>query len=190
MNGNLVIKIAEAGLLAAVASWALVAVLIRFAPRIGLVDRPNERSLHSRVTPRGGGIGIVVVVVVFMGSIVVWGRAKVTGSEIPLQMCLSTALFVALVSLWDDFKSLGAGLRILCHVAAASLAVWGLASFDVVMLPGLTVDLPAWFGVAVTVVWIVGLTNVYNFMDGIDGIAAVQGVVAGIAWAVAATTPC
>jgi UDP-N-acetylmuramyl pentapeptide phosphotransferase/UDP-N-acetylglucosamine-1-phosphate transferase len=47
------------------------------------------------------------------------------------------------------------------------------------------VDLPAWLGIVVTVVWIVGLTNVYNFMDGIDGIAAVQGVVAGIAWAVA-----
>jgi UDP-N-acetylmuramyl pentapeptide phosphotransferase/UDP-N-acetylglucosamine-1-phosphate transferase len=46
-------------------------------------------------------------------------------------------------------------------------------------------DLPVWLGIVFTIVWIVGLTNVYNFMDGIDGIAAVQGVVAGLAWAVA-----
>jgi UDP-N-acetylmuramyl pentapeptide phosphotransferase/UDP-N-acetylglucosamine-1-phosphate transferase len=102
-----------------------------------------------------------------------------------LWIYLSTALFIALVSLWDDFRSLGVGLRIFCHVAAAAFVVCLLAHFEVVRLPGLNMDLPVWLGIVFTIVWIVGLTNVYNFMDGIDGIAAVQGVVAGLAWAVA-----
>jgi UDP-N-acetylmuramyl pentapeptide phosphotransferase/UDP-N-acetylglucosamine-1-phosphate transferase len=179
------IEIIGAGLFAAGAAWALVAVLARFAPRIGLVDRPNERSLHSRVTPRGGGIAIVGVALAFVGAIVVWGGSGAPAQRLPLWTYLLTALFIALVSLWDDFRSLGAGLRILCHVAAAAFAVWGLGHFEAIRLSGVSVDLAAWLGGALTIVWIVGLTNAYNFMDGIDGIAAVQGVVAGLAWAVA-----
>jgi len=185
LNWNLIITAGEAWSVAAVATWVLVSVLIRFAPRIGLVDRPNERSLHSRVTPRGGGIAIVGVVLAFFGAIVVWGRAGAVGFETSLEVYIATALFVAVVSLWDDFRSLGAGLRFLCHGAAAAFAAWSLARFNVVTLPGLGVVLPVWLGLILTVIWIVGLTNVYNFMDGIDGIAGVQGVAAGLAWAVA-----
>jgi UDP-N-acetylmuramyl pentapeptide phosphotransferase/UDP-N-acetylglucosamine-1-phosphate transferase len=170
---------------ATLAAWGLVAALIRSATRIGLVDRPNERSLHSRVTPRGGGIAIVGVVLAFLAATVVLGRAGAGGFERPLEIYFATALFVALVSLWDDFRSLGAGLRFLCHGTAAAIAVWSLVRFDVVTLPGLSVVLPVWLGLVLTVVWIVGLTNVYNFMDGIDGIAGVQGVVGGLAWAIA-----
>ena len=59
MNVNLILH-GVGLLLATLASWLVVGLLIRLAPRIGLVDRPNERSLHTRVTPRGGGIGFVV----------------------------------------------------------------------------------------------------------------------------------
>jgi Fuc2NAc and GlcNAc transferase len=185
MNLKLVVEVIEKGGGAAVATWALVVVLVHQVPRIGLVDRPNERSLHKRVTPRGGGIAIVGVALAFVGATAIWRRADAVGLETPLWIYFSMALFIALVSLWDDFKSLGVGLRILCHVAAAAFVAWSLAGFDAVTLPGWGVNLPAWLGGALTIVWIVGLINVYNFMDGIDGIAAVQGVVAGLAWAVA-----
>jgi UDP-N-acetylmuramyl pentapeptide phosphotransferase/UDP-N-acetylglucosamine-1-phosphate transferase len=97
---------------------------------------------------------------------------------------LAAALFIAGISLRDDFKSLGSGLRFGCHFAAAILSVVLLGSFEVLMVPpALSLGLGKILGGILAVVWIVGLTNVYNFMDGIDGIAGIQGVVAGLGWA-------
>ena len=59
---TLLLPAAGFGAATALATWLLVGQLIRLAPRIGLLDRPNERSSHTRVTPRGGGIGFVVAI--------------------------------------------------------------------------------------------------------------------------------
>jgi UDP-N-acetylmuramyl pentapeptide phosphotransferase/UDP-N-acetylglucosamine-1-phosphate transferase len=220
---------------AAALTWALVALLIRHAPRIGLVDRPNERSLHTRVTPRGGGIGFVVALAIGLAGWAIFfaagdrpkaegrmmdaevGKAEVGKVEGPilsadvatrpqefsienrqseignagmlpfaLSIVLGASLFIAAISLRDDFKSLGAGLRFACHFAAAGAAIWALGPFTVFALPFIgEVEFGVVVGTVLTMLWIVGLTNVYNFMDGIDGIAGIQGVVAGLAWLVA-----
>ncbi len=176
--------LAVVGLSAVAANWALVAGLIRFAPRIGLLDRPNDRSLHTKVTPRGGGLGFVVVFALGLGALLLFG-VIVGELRQPLMVYLGGALFIAAVSLRDDFKSLSPGLRLLCQLAVAVAAVTGVASFGIVSVPLLGPVHLGWAGAVLTVVWIVGLTNVYNFMDGIDGIAGVQGVAAGLAWAAA-----
>lgn len=201
------------GIGAAGLTWLLVGQLIRLAPRIGLLDRPNERSSHTRVTPRGGGIGFVIAIAL---GLVVWAVFGAASAEVddwgrghemaaylrhssdlseetvlqsvdtPVLFVLLAALFIAAISLRDDFKSLGAGLRFACHFAAAGVAVWVFGVFRAIELPLVgAVPLGTVFGGAVTVVWIVGLTNVYNFMDGIDGIAGVQGVAAGLGWTLA-----
>lgn len=167
-----------------VVNWLLVAFLIRYAPRIGLLDRPNARSLHTKVTPRGGGVGLVLVLALGMGAVLSLGAVG-GGLRFPLIFYLGAALFVASVSLRDDFKSLSAGLRFFCQLGVAIAAVAGVATFKVAWLPLLG---PVHFGWAsgwLTIIWIIGLTNVYNFMDGIDGIAGVQGVIAGLAWTAA-----
>jgi UDP-N-acetylmuramyl pentapeptide phosphotransferase/UDP-N-acetylglucosamine-1-phosphate transferase len=167
---------------AGVLSWAGVAVLIRLAPRFGLMDRPNHRSLHSTVTPRGGGIGLVAVVM--LGGIILVPTVA-PSPVLPLVVVLLAALSIAEVSLHDDFHPLAPGLRLACHFAAAAIVVWVLGGFRWFDLPGgLVADFHG-FGTVLTVVWIVGLTNVYNFMDGIDGLAGLQGVMAGAAWATA-----
>jgi len=167
---------------ATLATWALIEFLIWIAPRIGLVDRPNERSSHSRVTPRSGGIGFVVTLA---GAVLWWLSAVTVATRFQTQAAgfLTAALFIGAVSLRDDFASLGAGVRFLCHIAAAGAAVWWIGAPAEVLVPWLGIWAPGWLGPVVTVVWIVGMTNVYNFMDGIDGMAGVQGVVAGLAWA-------
>jgi Fuc2NAc and GlcNAc transferase len=162
-------------------TWLIVGALVRHAPRIGLVDRPNERSLHVRVTPRGGGLGFVATVTVGFGVAPLLGWSPPGAAWV----CLGAALIVAAVSLRDDFRSVGAGVRFLLHVGAAVAAVVAAGGFREVAVPGLGVWPLGLVGLAVTVVWIVGLTNVYNFMDGIDGLAGVQGLVAGLAWAFA-----
>jgi len=172
---------------AAVVAWALVAVWIRFSLRAKILDVPNARSSHVKVTPRGGGVGIVVVVLAGLLA-GVWGvgigreGGGLTGSNIGWFAALGAG--IAVVSFIDDVRSLPSVLRLVIQLAAAGAAVAVLGSFRTVTLPFLGVIVPPHaLMVALTVVWIVGLTNVYNFMDGIDGIAGGQGLVAGLAWA-------
>jgi UDP-N-acetylmuramyl pentapeptide phosphotransferase/UDP-N-acetylglucosamine-1-phosphate transferase len=172
--------LATVGILAAVGSWLLTLGVIRVAHRIGLLDRPNERSSHERATPRGGGIAIVVVV-----TLVVVGLSAVTSFRANLLAVATAALLVGGVSLRDDFRSLAPGVRFACHVAAASFIIWTLGSFQTALVPGFGSVRLGGAGIVLTLVWIVGLTNAYNFMDGIDGIAGAQGLVAGLAWAIA-----
>jgi len=180
-------RFALAGVGAAAVTFGIVAGLVRFAPRIGLVDRPNERSSHVNPTPRGGGIGFVItaaagLALLFAGAI---GRALEPALVRPVVVLLVASVAVAAISLWDDFRSIGAGVRLAMHLSAGAAAVWGAGRIGIVEMPLLgSVELGV-AGAAVTVLWVAGLTNVYNFMDGIDGIAGVQGLAAGVAWTIA-----
>ena len=133
---------------AAVVSAAVLLVLLRRSPTFA-VDVPNERSLHSRPVPRVGGIGIVAGV-----------AAGVAAGAVPPSLALLLALALAAVSFVDDLKRLPTGLRFAAHIAAAALIVWySLSPMHPLELALLTV----------AVAWI---TNLYNFMDGSDGLAA------------------
>ncbi len=167
----------------AVLSWLLVGQMIRLAPSFGLLDRPNARSSHTRLTPRGGGLGFVVALAVVATAIFSAGLAGPQAGAI-VGWAGGLALVIAAVSFSDDLRSLSSVTRLALHLGSAGAAVWALGAFPALALPGVApLDLPLWAGAALALVWIVGLTNVYNFMDGIDGIAGVQGVVAGAAWA-------
>ncbi|HEX8966506.1 MAG TPA: glycosyltransferase family 4 protein [Chloroflexota bacterium] len=163
-------------LLAAVALAFGVAIVggqayLRWAPRRAL-DVPNQRSSHSRPTPRGGGL---VIVVGFLAGLSLWLAGG--GSLSPRALgWLAGALLVAAVSFVDDLRPLPAAPRLITHLAAAALLT--LAGVQQRELP-LLVALPLAFAFVVT------LTNVYNFMDGIDALAASQAIVAGAGLAIA-----
>ena len=149
------------------ASAIVVAIVKRWASR-RLLDVPGARSSHVHPTPRGGGLAIAVVA---LASWIFFARS--TGIALPL----AGAAIVAAVSWFDDLKSLPWSVRILAQSIAAALvlvAIWPLPAFGSVPLVVRTV---------IAFAWIVGLTNAYNFMDGIDGIAAGQAIVAGGGWA-------
>ncbi len=167
-----------AGPVAALVAWGGVAALRRWGER-HLLDIPNERSSHVRPTPRGGGLGIVAAVAVGWGAM----AFAVPGARVwPLA---AAALVVAAVSLVDDLRTIGSGLRFGVHALAAALVLWGYGVPTVLAVPFWTAAVPLAFAAALLLFWCVGLTNVYNFMDGIDGIAGAQAVVAGAAWAIA-----
>ncbi len=177
--------LAAAAALAAVSSWAIVAVVRDAARRRGLLDVPNARSSHARPTPRLGGLGIVVGVVA--GVALAVGLGVEASRLLPV---VGIGLCVAAVSLADDLRGLPALVRLAVHAAAAAGVVWSVGGFDVVAIAGE----PVWSGTGfamsspplaalVTGAWIVGFVNAFNFMDGIDGIAAGQAAVAGAAWA-------
>jgi UDP-N-acetylmuramyl pentapeptide phosphotransferase/UDP-N-acetylglucosamine-1-phosphate transferase len=129
---------------------------------------PNQRSSHSRPTPRGGGLVIVGGFFVGLGAWLATG-----GSLSPRALgWLGGALLVAAVSFVDDLRSLPAAPRLITHAAGA--IVLTLAGVQQRELP-LLLALPLAF------LYVTLLTNVYNFMDGIDGLASAQAIVAGLA---------
>jgi UDP-N-acetylmuramyl pentapeptide phosphotransferase/UDP-N-acetylglucosamine-1-phosphate transferase len=153
-------------------SFVVARWLSRHGDRVGLVDRPNDRSLHVSVTPRAGGAGFALLVPCAVAS-AVWLTIGIEARQVTI---LLTALGVAIVGFADDRWGLPALLRFLLQIAAAAAVVTSGVVLSTISLPGATLTLGP-LAVPLTIAWIVGLTNVYNFMDGIDGIAATQALV-------------
>jgi UDP-N-acetylmuramyl pentapeptide phosphotransferase/UDP-N-acetylglucosamine-1-phosphate transferase len=168
---------------AAVAGAAVVtARLIAWAAALGVVDRPNARSSHTKVTPRGGGLAIVAVTVLAAAVAALLHPS----AAVRLAAVVIPAVAVAAVSWIDDVRTLKNRVRFSVHLAAAAAATCVLGPVRAVDLGSFgTLDLgaAAW---PLTIVWIVGLTNAFNFMDGIDGIAGITAAAAGGGLAAAA----
>ena len=168
------------GLAAFLLSCIGVAGVRRWAERRQLLDIPNERSSHVRPTPRGGGL--VIVILSTAGLVLAWLRYP-TISSAALTAYLVGAWLIAGVSWVDDLRSLPNRVRFAAHSLGALLVLLGVGHWGAVDLPLLGAVPLGWLGLIITFLWIVGLTNAYNFMDGIDGIAGGQAVVAGMGWA-------
>lgn len=167
-------------LVSAVVSFMLAAILVgRFrgwAVRRQILDFPNQRSLHTGAVPRGGGIAIVALTLA--GLLVVHALRPIEPVRLLLAY-IGAGAFVATLSWIDDVRGLPAFVRLAGHLAAAAIVVSVCGGLHVLALPGAgTFDIGV-AGTLLAIAWIVGLTNAFNFMDGSDGIAALQAVVAG-----------
>lgn len=160
-------------------TWPATAWVRATALRRELLDHPNERSSHSVPTPRGGGLAFVVV---FLALVAMVAAQEPGGARLAMALALA-GVPVAAVGMADDLRNLPARVRAAVHAAAAAAAVALIGvpypSTGAVVLGG-----------AFLVVGLVWLVNLYNFMDGIDGLAAGQAVVAaaGIGVLAAGTT--
>jgi len=163
---------------AAAAAWLVALLVGEWARRRHILDLPNARSSHVRPTPRLGGIGLVCGVLA--GCLLPIG-----GAIDPRRggLVLATAVILAAVGLLDDLRGLSAQLRLVVQLPAGALTVWGLDVVPRAMAAGASEPLALAFGV-LAAIWIVAFVNAFNFMDGIDGIAAGQALVAGIGWLV------
>ena len=167
-------------------TYAIIAVLLlvaeliyfRIADKCNIIDKPNERSSHSTIVLRGGGI-------IFAVSMIVW---SLTPFSSPMGKESSIAIFeywpfivglvlIAGVSFWDDVKSLPDSIRLVAQFTAMGLMFYSLGLFSVESL-GFSVE-SQWASYGLMVLFIilaaivcVGATNIINFMDGINGITA------------------
>lgn len=140
----------------------------RYALRAALLDHPGERRSHAVATPRGGGIAIVAAVAPVLAALCLQGG--VAGAAFaPVGIGL---LLVAGIGWYDDHRPLSPALRLAVHAVAAALLAWALHASGA----GSAVA-AAGFVLAIV------LVNVWNFMDGIDGIAASQALVAALGYA-------
>jgi Fuc2NAc and GlcNAc transferase len=156
-------------------SLGLTAAVRRYALKSALIDVPNDRSSHSRPMPRGGGLAIAVSWFSVLAGLLLVGRLDPwTGLAL-----LVGGVLVAAVGWLDDRYRLAAWVRAGVHAVAAAWAVWCLGG-----LPSVRIGFDAWWlgwaGSILAVVGLVWLTNLYNFMDGIDGLAGGEAVVVGL----------
>ena len=146
-------------------TWQVRYWLLRFA----VLDRPNQRSSHVRPTPRGGGIAVMLVLLA-----VWWAIARAPGAAPGGAWLLGAACALSALSWLDDVKGLPALLRFAIQVLAVLL---GLQALPGPVFQGL---LPPWLDRAVAALAWLWFLNLYNFMDGIDGIAGVETAVIGL----------
>jgi UDP-N-acetylmuramyl pentapeptide phosphotransferase/UDP-N-acetylglucosamine-1-phosphate transferase len=163
------------------ATYCGVAFFRSWAVRRQVLDIPNERSSHTRPTPRGGGL--VIVVVTLLGGWVLAAASDLRSMWLPYLSYATGALLVAVISWLDDLRPLPSSIRLGVHLGAAVIVIGGLGYWRTLALPLVGSITLGWWGALLTAVWIVGLTNAYNFMDGTDGIAGVQALVGGLGWA-------
>ena len=154
----------------------LVAELVYFkiADKFNIIDKPNQRSSHSTIVLRGGGIIFSLAMVVWAVVMAVQGNGQLVINYLPF---LAGLLMVAGVSFWDDVKSLPDSVRLIVQFVAMALMFWSMGLFSVmsyelgVMSQWIQILLTALIVLAALIVC-VGATNVINFMDGINGITA------------------
>jgi len=162
--------------LVSVAAFVIsVALTRRFcdpASRLHVLDHPNERSLHSRPTPRTGGVAIFVALSVAVG---LWGLGSSLTSS--LYGLVAGAGIVAALSFLDDRYGLPVSVRLPGHLVAAALLVTGGLFLPDFSLPGLAWYWPEWLGILFSLLFLVWMINLYNFMDGMDGFAAGMAVI-------------
>lgn len=145
-------------------SLFLTEYIRRYAVKKNLLDTPNSRSSHSIATPRGGGLSIVIC---FLSVIVL-------SDSLPSNIVFAltgSAVLVAIIGFWDDQGHIAARWRLLSHFIAAIWALYWLGDIAKFELLGLSINLSLFFFVVIAFVF-VWLLNLFNFMDGIDGIAA------------------
>ncbi len=156
-------------LLAFVASFSLTAALRRYALRRQLMDVPNARSSHRVPTPRGGGMAIVVTLAVAIGTL---ANSGLVATSLAWAV-LGSGLMVALIGFVDDHGHIAARWRLLGHFVAAGWALFWLGGLPAIAVFGWMLP-PGWFAQLVALLFLVWMLNLYNFMDGIDGIASIQ----------------
>lgn len=162
---------------AAALAWILVPLAERIAWRIGAIDYPNERSVHTDPTPKLGGLAIFVGVVVAILLFLPWAQQT--------QALLAGALVITVVGVVDDVFDLNPLLKLAGQIVAAAIPVLNGVNASAFTLPFVgRVDLgsvqlldigllgPVHLGHALTIVGIVAVINVINLIDGVDGLAA------------------
>ncbi len=160
------------------AAFAATGLALKVLSRRAVLDHPVERSSHTRPTPSGGGIAVIAVVAAAWGLIAAIGPAAQAAQAVPAEfwLLLAGGFFLAAISFVDDLKGLSPLLRLAAQAAAVAAVLYAMADrgpFFAGLFP------PALDTIAAGVLWL-WFINLFNFMDGTDGIAGVETAAIGI----------
>ncbi len=156
-------------------SLLLTGALRRYALARSLMDVPNARSSHSVPTPRGGGVAIVLS---FLAALPLLAVVGVLPWPV-LWALMGAGAWVAVVGFLDDHGHIAARWRLLAHFIGVAWALGWLGGLPSLAVFGFDLEL-GWLGYVLAAFYLVWLLNLYNFMDGIDGIASVEAISVGL----------
>ncbi len=165
---ELIIEVMTALLLALIVSFLATPLVRRLAFKIGAVDVPRDsRRMHDHPIPRLGGLAI------FLGFLVsVLAYAEI---DIEMQGILIGAVIIVVLGIADDIHSLPAKFKFVVQIIAALCAALHGVAIEVINNPNIFSDNEYWvlggWGIPISVIWIVAITNAVNFIDGLDGLA-------------------
>lgn len=151
-------------IIAFILAYLLMPVIIKVAFRVGAVDQPSARKVHNQPMPRLGGAGIFLAFV-----LVVVATSSVDRTMMGILLG-GTAIF--LVGVLDDIYRLGPWTKLAAQIAAALIAVYCGVRVDVMTNPFDGVFQLGILSIPLTLLWIIGITNAVNLIDGLDGLAA------------------
>lgn len=137
--------------------------VIKLALKIGAVDQPNKRKVHVKPMPRIGGLAI------FIGVIIGYFLSGVY--FIPITAISLGGMVILLLGIWDDLKTLSAKTKLIVQMFAAIIVISSGLLIEVVHVPILGVYNIGFLSYPLTLLWIVGITNSINLIDGLDGLA-------------------
>jgi len=162
-----------------VASILLTPLVQKFAIRIGAVDRPNNRKVHTTLMPRIGGLAIFGA---FLIGYVLLRPADEHAAGILVGACI-----IILIGFLDDMIEISAKLKMAGQLAAALVVIyWGGLQIEFINLPfGGQLEF-GYLSIPITIIWIIGITNAINLIDGLDGLAAGVSSIALIALSIMA----
>jgi Fuc2NAc and GlcNAc transferase len=147
----------------------------RYALKNNVMDIPNARSSHTLPTPRGGGISVVIIYCLALVFLILFSTKNLSDG-VDLSSCFGLLLgggLVAVIGFWDDHQSIPAKWRFLAHLVAAGV-IMGLVTLPKeVNLLGWNI-VPGILAYPFFILMLIWLLNLYNFMDGIDGLASVE----------------
>ncbi len=162
----------------ALAAW-LTARFCDPASKFHILDHPNERSLHTNPTPRSGGIAIFAGIAAGL-ALAGWRFAW----PVEMPWVVASLALVALVSYMDDRAGVRVAYRFVAHVLAAALLLWAGLVLPSLPLPTMPWALTPSVAAGLSVLFVVWMVNLYNFMDGMDGFAGGMAVVGFCSFAV------
>jgi Fuc2NAc and GlcNAc transferase len=157
-----------------VCSGLLTGVALHYARRRGLLDLPGPRRSHETPTPRGGGVGLVLALALGLG--VAAAQDLIGGSLAAVIVIASLAR--ATLSWIDDHRPVSSLARLSFHFLIAAGALWGLGGLEQLQFGPWQIE-NVWLRQSLAVIALVWVTNLFNFMDGIDGLAASQTLFCG-----------
>ena len=150
-------------------------IVIRISRRLNIIDAPDIRKVHRELVPRIGGVAIylsmmaIIIPVLFLPN-VIGQRFRVINSHVITLLLAGSFMF--LVGLLDDIKGLRARVKLLAQlIAAIVVCCAGIRINSITVTDSLVLEFGL-FSWPLTILWIVGITNAVNFIDGLDGLAA------------------
>ncbi|MCA1040498.1 undecaprenyl/decaprenyl-phosphate alpha-N-acetylglucosaminyl 1-phosphate transferase [Bacillus infantis] len=151
-------------LLCFIASIIITPFVKKLAIAIGATDKPNQRKVHQKIMPRLGGLAIFIsfiIGVVFLRPADEYSAYIIIGSFI-----------IIITGVLDDMFELSAKIKLIGQLAAALVVVLGGVQLEMINVPFMGEIQFGLFSIPLTIIWIVGITNAINLIDGLDGLAA------------------